>query len=323
LLFALLQPLTALAQSASDRETARGLMREGDAAFDHKDYNSALQAYSAAHAIMGVPSTGLAVARAQVQLGKLVDARDTALSVTRLPTAAREPAALTEARAEAGRLADSLEPRIPSLTVSISGAPADVVDVTVDQKPLATRLIGIAHKLDPGKHTVTAIAAGFDNASADVTLAEGANEKVTLTLVPSGMKTEPAAPPPSSPLTPVTADTGGKKGLSPLVYIGFGIGGVGLIVGSVTGVMSLSATSAAKEHCSGNQCQPAAQEDIDSAKLLANVANIGFGAAILGTGLGIVGLVTSGGRSEPVLSSTGLKIEPLLGPRFVGARGRF
>ena len=120
------------------------------------------------------------------------------------------------------------------------------------------------------------------------------------------------------------AATGKKKSLSPLVYIGFGVGGAGLIVGTVTGILSMSATSSAKEHCTGNICQPVAQDDIDSAKLLANVANIGFGAAILGTGLGIVGLVTSGGgSSEPAPSTTGLKIEPLLGPRFVGARGRF
>src|SRR5262245_47883460 len=113
----LLAPLPAMAQSASDKEAARGLMSEGDKAFERKDFNSALQAYSAAHAIMNVTSTGLAVARAEVQLGKLVDAQATAQSVTQLPVTGREPTALARARAEAARLVDSLEARIPSLTV--------------------------------------------------------------------------------------------------------------------------------------------------------------------------------------------------------------
>jgi hypothetical protein len=309
-----------MAQSASDKEAARGLMSDGDKAFEKKDFNSALQAYSAAHAIMNVTSTGLAVARAEAQLGKLVDAQATAQSVTQLPVTGREPGALARARAEAARLVDSLEARIPSLTVTVTGAPADVVDVTVDEKPFPARLLGSPSKFDPGKHKVAAIAAGFENAGAEVTLAEGAKETVTLTLVPVA-KAEVAHAAPVSVAAEAPADTGTKKGLSPLVYIGFGLGGAGLIVGTVTGIMSLSATSAAKEHCNGNLCQPAAQDDIDSAKLLGNVANVGFGAAILGTGLGIVGLVTSGGGGAP--NTTGLKVEPLLGPHFVGARGRF
>jgi hypothetical protein len=205
--------------------------------------------------------------------------------------------------------------------VSIAGAPADSVDVTVDEKPFPARLLGSPNKLDPGKHTVTAIAVGFENSSAEVTLAEGSKERVTLTLVPVA-KPEEAHAAPVSNAASTPADTGKKRGLSPLVYVGFGVGGAGLIVGTVTGILSMSATSSAKEHCTGNLCQPSAQDDIDSAKLFANIANIGFGAAILGTGLGIVGLVTSGGGSEPS-PGMALKVEPLLGPRFVGARGRF
>jgi hypothetical protein len=312
----------ALGQSAADKEAARGLMADGDKAFEKKDFNSALQAYSAAHAIMNVPSTGLAVARAEAQLGKLVDAQETARRVTQIPAAGREPPALTRARADAGRLVESLEARIPTLTVSVAGAPADIVDVTIDEKPFPARLLGSPSKLDPGKHTVAAIAAGFENVSSEVTLTEGAKETVTLTLVPVA-KTEAAHAAPVTTAAPTPEDTGKKKGLSPLVYIGFGVGGAGLIVGTVTGLLSMSATSSAKEHCIDNLCQPAAQDDIDSAKLFANVANIGFGAAIVGTGLGIVGLVTSGGGSEPGPSTTALRVEPVLGPRFVGARGRF
>src|SRR5262249_44553309 len=54
------------APSAADRETARKLLDDGDAAFEKKDYDGALKAYAAAHAIMHVPTTGIEVAKAQV-----------------------------------------------------------------------------------------------------------------------------------------------------------------------------------------------------------------------------------------------------------------
>jgi hypothetical protein len=60
-------------------------MKEGDGKFAAKDYAGALKAYEAAHAIMQVPSTGLPLAKAQLERGLLVEARDTLLQITRHP----------------------------------------------------------------------------------------------------------------------------------------------------------------------------------------------------------------------------------------------
>ena len=67
--------------TAGDKETARSLMDEGDRKFAAKDFKGALDAYQGAHAIMGVPTTGIEVAKAQEALGLLVEARDTLLAV--------------------------------------------------------------------------------------------------------------------------------------------------------------------------------------------------------------------------------------------------
>jgi hypothetical protein len=297
-------------------------MAQGDKAFDRKDFTTALQAYSSANAIMGVPTTGLAVARSQEHLGKLVEARDMALAVTRMPVSPREPAAFTQARTDAEKLAESLEPRIPSLVIKVTGAPLDSVQVVLDDKMLGAQLIGVPRKLDPGIHGVSASATGFRSVTVEVTLSEGAKETATLTLVPTERTAPASAAATAIATAPAADDTGGKGGLSPLVYVGFGVGGAGLIVGSITGLLSLSKASAAKEHCTGNLCQPEAQDDIDSSKLLANVANVGFGVAVVGVGLGVVGLFTSGG-SAPASTTTGFHLEPVVGHRFIGARGRF
>ena len=66
---------TLAAPSPAERETARSLMVDGDRLRSAGDLQSALARYQAAHAIMNVPTTGLALAETQAALGLLVEAR--------------------------------------------------------------------------------------------------------------------------------------------------------------------------------------------------------------------------------------------------------
>ena len=77
--------------SASDRDTARALVIDGRAKLAAKDHEGAYKAFKAAHAIMGVPTTGLDLAKAEEALGLLVEARTTALDVTRMAPSRRSP----------------------------------------------------------------------------------------------------------------------------------------------------------------------------------------------------------------------------------------
>ena len=302
----------AFAQSAADKETARSLMDRGDAAMRSKNYDAALEAYKAADDIMHVPTTGLAVVKARLALGRLVEARDAALAVTRLPAAAAEPEVFAESRAEAADLADSIAARIPSLTVTVEGGPASGVEVLLDGVNIRP---GLARKLNPGKHVVIAKAPGFVEARSELDIAEGAAENVTLKLSPETATESALAPSP-----PPQQDELASGGTSPLVYVGFGVGAAGIVVGSVTGIMSLSKTSSVKDQCDGNRCPTSAESDADSAKTLANVSNIGFGVGIVGIGIGIYGLLSSG-SSSPQTVGRARSFEPVVGARFVGVRG--
>jgi hypothetical protein len=318
-LLAVSQPSSA--QSSADRETARGLMKQGDFAFEAGDFAAALKAYETAHAIMRVPTTGVALARAQEKSSKLLEARDTALSVVRSPVQPSEPAVFTEARTAAQDLGEAIEPRIPSLTIAVDGAPVDQVQVSIDGAELPRKLIAVPRKLNPGKHVVTASAPGFHQARADVDLAEAASETLTLRLEPSTGPTTESWPKGSNEPAPSHAGDAAKTHVSPLVYIGFGVGAVGLVVGSVTGVLSLSKASSAEEQCDGNACKEAAGDDIDGSKSLANVSNVAFGVGAVGIGVGVFGLLSSGGEPKTGRAKPG--VEPLVGTRFVGMRGVF
>ncbi len=197
---ALAQPTTTI--SASDRETARKLMDDGDAAVAKEDYEAALKAYSAAHAIMNVPTTGIELAKVQLKLGLVVEARETALQVARMPTAPRESPAFEAARKEATELAAQASPRVASLQVSITGLPADVVpEVTVDGAVVVAAAVSSPRRVNPGPHKVLVKAPGYLDAVADVTAPEGGSVDVPIAMAPA----KPKPPPPVVPKAPTKA----------------------------------------------------------------------------------------------------------------------
>lgn len=319
-LFVSLLANVALAEpTEADKKRARALMSEGDDFASKRDYNHALEKYQAADALMAVPTTSIEVARTLAALGKLVEARDVALKVTRMPVLPKEPDVFAKARQDAQTLADQLATRIPSVEISVNGAtPGARLDIRIDGKAVPAAAATLPQKLDPGRHEVVAATPEQPQVSKIVTLAEGAHEKVELDLGPAmpGTTKETSVGTPSSSTTePVTT-----RKTSPLVYIGFGVGAAGLVVGGVTGFLSMQKTSSAKDQCTGNKCPSSAKDDIDSAKTLATISNIGFGVAIVGAGVGVVGLLTSKKTQEKAAKT---RFEPVIGARFVGVSGSF
>src|SRR5579884_1405121 len=77
--------------TAADRETARALMDDGRALREKNDLRGALQRFKAADDIMHVPTTALEVARTQIPLGLLVEARDTIARIRLMPAKPGEP----------------------------------------------------------------------------------------------------------------------------------------------------------------------------------------------------------------------------------------
>ncbi len=295
--------------NAGDRETARSLMDAGDAKRAAGDHRGALDAYLAADRIMGVPTTGVDVGRAQEKLGMLLEARDTWLRVTRYPIRPAEADAFTKARGLARALATAVASRIPSLQIEVAGVAVEVpITVTVDGVALPLGTHRFPRKVNPGHKTITATAPGYSEGRQAVMVVESEQRVVKLLLVV--VHREPRREPSTSPL----------------LYIGFGLGGAGLLAGAITGVLSLTKASDIKDRCAESICPRSAEEDIDTATTLANAANVSFGVGALGVGLGVLGIVLSddGESGQPAEGSDArLTVEPLLGPGWVGLSGRF
>src|SRR6478752_8006949 len=295
LLVALSAPSSvAWAQNAQDRESARQLLDRGDAQLEQGDLEGALASYRAAHELMHVPTTGLEVARISAKLGKLVEARDVALEVIRMPAAAREAKPFKVARAAAEDLARELATQIPTLRLELTPeAAADQASLEIDERSVPPAALGLGYALNPGRHRVQIAATGYRPVAQDITLRPGETKtlRVKLVLAPTA-KVQPPPPPEASPAPPPERSSTWPQ------WVGFSLGGAGLVAGTVAGILSLNRTRAAKEHCTGNLCTPEAEHDLNAAMTMANISNAGFGVAVLGASIGLTSYLLSGNTPQ-------------------------
>jgi hypothetical protein len=333
------------APTQADKETARHLMDQADTQVEAKHYAEALKLYQAAHDLVGVPTTGLEVAKTQAALGQLVEARDTALSVVRFPKQGHEPPVFASARRDAQALADSLEARIASVRVKVQGVDANTEpSVQVDGAAIPASAAQLPRKINPGKHKITVTAPGFQQAAREVTVEEGKTVEVPIDLVresskagvsnaPSSTSRSPEQPGPAAAISP-DAPKQGRRGLPTLAYVGFGVGAAGLVTGTITGLLAISKhSSIQKEFCDGtNNCSVEAQSSLDSGHTVATVSTIAFSVAALGIVTGVTAWLAAPKRIEapkaasvrrPAGRHTSVHVEPLLGVRSVGIMGNF
>ncbi|WP_437683203.1 hypothetical protein [Sorangium sp. So ce131] len=307
-------PAAALAQvSDADRATARSLAIEGQEALDRKDFSAALDRFGRADAIIHAPTLLLGVARAQVGMGRWIAAQESYNRILREGAPEGSPEPFFQAIDAAHKELDALAPRIPQVLITVRGSSA--ADVTIDGEPVPRAALGVKRPVDPGEHTIRVTAAGLAPAEVKLTLAEGASEAVVLELKPV------APPPPAAPLPPPpdrgpVAAGGGRTALA---IAAFGLGGVGLATGAVSGVLAIKKHGDLSGRCPGGRCEPSLQGDVDSYHAMSTVSTIGFAVGAVATGAGALLLLTAP-RSP---RRAGITITPVIGLGCAGAEGRF
>jgi len=291
--------------TAADSESALQLYKEGKAARERGDLPTALEKLRAAYALAETPITALELGKTYVASGKLVEAREILLTVARIPVRRNESGKAAEARAEAESLAVSLRPRLASLTVRPKGTSGATARVSVDGVLLPQDAASAPRILNPGAHVVVVESNG-KRAQADVQLGEGESKDVDVDVSDRSAVNVPSShagqvePPPVAP----------SSGTSPLVPIGFITAGVGLAVGSITGVVTLSTASTLKDDCSSDgRCPASSRSDLDAVSTTGAVSTIAFIVAGVGAVVGVVGLLTPPRRGEPH-PRAGLRLHP-------------
>lgn len=295
------------APTAKEKQEAKQLVTEAKKALKAGSVDDAVASLRKADALDPSAQTKVELAGALVQNKKLIEATQllrAAIELGQSGAWAEKKAAET-----AQATLKELEPKIPWLAVKVDGPPAGTAKLTVDGKDFE---LDNESPVDPGEHTVAAEAEGFERAEKRVDVKEGAHESATLTLTKIASSAPP--PPPS------------EEGDILPAAIAFGVGGVGVVVGSIFGVMALTQTSDVQDACgSDNKCPKSEADALDSAKTSGTISTIGFVVGGVGVATGVVLLVLGGDApaSATVQTGAGLELTPWVGVGEAGVVGRF
>jgi len=204
----------------------------------------------------------------------------------------------------AKKRADALEPRVPKLIVVLTGADPSKVQVARDGVVLGSATFGVPLPIDPGKHVITAQAAGFKEWKTEVDVEEGK----TLEVKVSALEVDDAKPPPPPP-PPVALPAAGR-GLKVAGAVVGGLGLVGIGVGTWFGLKTFSDWEQAQKLCGETTppytCDEKGQTAADSARTSGNVSTglfIGGGIALAAG----VGMMVVGFRGNATPSKTGIR----------------
>ena len=305
----------------ADRASARSLASEGYDALEHKDYATAVDRFRHADALVHAPTIGVDLARALIGLGRYVEAYERYQLVIREGVPKGSPASWKKAIEDAQSEVTTLEPRLGWVVIHVMG-PLDP-QVTIDGIDVPEAALGARRAADPGRRSVYASAPGFEPGTETVTLKEGEEQVVTLVLKRSASPhaAAPAPPPPGQPARPA------HPASRLPTWIAFGVGGAGLVVGTVTGVLALGVHSDLADRCPSGTCTHVTtaeahglHSDLSRYHTFGTVSGIGFAVAIAGAATGAVLLVT-GAASER--TSQNARLWPVIGPRELGGAGRF
>ena len=297
--------------SAAEREraTALTLGREGLTRYNEGDFAGAAEKLAIAYRLAPVPTLGLWLGRALVQLNRLVEAEgyfaeveamkmaDVAERLSQLQSDRLSPeglalhqAALEEAKTDR----QALRARIPKIKIVVTGA--EGVEIIVDDQVRSDALSSNV-PLDPGVHRVI-VKDGAREQKREVSLGEG--QTVTVEIVFEA----PTAPPPPVAEPVVTDEPSQAQAI--VGYTALGLGGAALIAGGVMSIVTLSRYGALD--CPDDRCGNAMHEDADSY----NALRIPSGVLLIAGGVvaagGLVLVLTAPDEQEARGQEVGLRL---------------
>jgi hypothetical protein len=294
--------LSAAPAMAQDVAAAEALFNKGVADMDAGKYDTACPALAESQRLDPRPGTLFAQADCNAKAGKIATA--VALYEDYQRSIASQTPAVKAKHADRLKIAraqiDKLRPAVPSLTLVLpASAPRDA-HVRRDGIDLSAAALGVALPVDPGEHVVTVEANGRRPSEQRFTLERGQQKTVELTLggaaaageTPPAVATKTAPPPAEAPAP--------KPGQAQRIA-GFAVGGVGgamLLVGAITGGLTLAKKSTINANCNGTSCNHEGKLAADRAKTTGLVSTIGFSVGAAGLVTGAVLLLTAPKKTE-------------------------
>jgi hypothetical protein len=275
---------------SSVSEAADALFRLGQQFFDQQRYDEACQKFAESFRLD--PATGalLALAACHEAQGKTASA---SAEYGEVVVRSRHEGRLDRVAA-AEEHAARLRPRLSWLTITLGPGAANVSGLVVsrDGLPVDPATLGAPTAVDPGDHTVQAVAPGHEPWSARVPV--GAGGASAWVAVPGLLVRVEFSEPPAAAAHPLLSLRTAAIGAGAL-----GVVAVGISVGF--GISAINNNNASSGNCNGNVCGPSGTQSRLEALSDGNVATVAFVAGgVLIAGAVALFVIDSRRASAPV-----------------------
>lgn len=286
------------APNETQRETARTLMAKGREERSRGELTSALKSFFEADAIMRVPTTTLAVAETQADLGLFVEARQTLQQMAAAPADEREP--FRRARERAAQLDQELARRLAHVQLELTPAPAGPVRVSIDGRLLVEQPPGAGYAINPGPHELTVEYRGRRAEQALVLVAgETRTVKLDVPLPLVSPRREGASGDAGSRAGSRFPASGTAQPTMPVFLLG-GVAAGGLVSG-----ITFGAVGRARKTSLESQCAPlCSQGSLNGVRNMYTFANISFAVSALSAIAASVTFLVSGDDEETASRAT-------------------
>lgn len=294
---------------ANDSAAAEALFNEARALVQRGDYEHACPKLEESQRLDAGMGTLFNLGDCYEHVGKTASAWAAFREVAASASAAGQQAREADARARAA----ALEPKLVTLVIDVSPTTTSLSNLTVKRDEVLVGRVqwGSAIPIDPGKHIVVASADGKQPWQTEVTVLD--TVKTTKVLVPALENAAPTAKVPAD--ATVSSSTGGTQRTVGLVVGGAGIVGLGL--GAIFGLRSISRHDDDQAHCDANSlCDATGVAIRNEARDAGNISTAAFIAG---------GVLFAGGMvlflTAPRASSTRTALG--FGPGSVQLKGAF
>jgi hypothetical protein len=282
--------------------TAEQLYQQGRDAARGKNWALACARFLVSQEREPAPGTLLNLADCEEHLGRLLDA------LGHFETAARTFKPGDERVLYARQRALAVAGRAPKLTIRLD--PGAVPDTAVELDGVAGPAPSDKPILvDPGEHVIVVRAPRRAPVRSTIRMAEG--EARELVLSPGGaVATEPgpvasarAVEPGASPAPHVAtvSDPAPLEPLRPAGYASLAVGALGLGIGTLGGLLTLSAKGAADDACTQSGCTEAGLNAESRGKTWSTISTVGFVVGGLGLATGALLLWLAPSRRAPAI----------------------
>lgn len=284
----------ARARAETDPEAAEALFLAGRDAMEKKDYAAACPKFAESDRLDPSSGARINLADCEEKIGRVAAAwRHWQEAIELIPSNDPRLPGVKKRRADVEKL-------VPRLTLKSSTPLPSGAVVMRDGVEVGIGALEVALPLDPGAHTILVKAPGHKDWREDLTLKESERRDVQLALGPAEEIQAPIVPKPIA-VREAPPSAIGK-------YAGFGLiglGGVGIAIGSITGVLAIDKKNALPAQCNpALTCTPAGADAASSGRAFATISTVGI----------IVGAIAIAGGVLLVLTAPKAQKKIAIGP---------